>query len=1085
MPFKGGGGIGGPRTRKNKPKHSKVPAPPVPTKAKVRPKPQVAGPTKAESGRSRQEVERDEKKAARRKRRVVRAARKDRATRGRDAFAGKKTTGKAGTIKHKSGVEEFLESVSPSRGGFGGHRKAEEKREKKPARSITPAGAAALGATANLDRATRAVGQGARGAGTFTRNLGRDLVNFPSQAVVSTYHTGKLLKEGKYKEAAEGLVEPYKELARDPARTFYEHPFNTYLLVAGPKGVAGRSAGKAARSGALGKRAKRAASTTGEPKRLPGTRLEEPRDYSPDVITKTGQVAVEKARRSSSRRLVRRADRARKKGEVEKADRLAEKAVRRDPDRVSDKAVARRMDERVDANEILRREDRARVTRDVDKAVPKRASAHVSLTAQGITRASRDDLAAYRRELIAEQESLAGARLAANKRLVRQIDDALKRKGEDVASATRAYKQTVRPLQEKMAAGGMVTRGQAERRTLMPYAVRNMGARHENGRLVARDGSPLSNEQIRAHMRKHGHDPDPVYVTQAPKPRNAYYVAQHEAPNARTGRFTGEATRKGLFDASREALRENAARQQGLVSAQEGFGKIIEEFAATGKSGKVRTFQTRAQAVRRAEELRYLPDGTLDPSVPRMVPVRLNPFAGRQEQLQALLDRVDPENAQEMKPFHDVLKSALDGEDGPGPWTLVPEPAVKRLREHVRLLGPSTGAKTLQAVNSAFRQTVLATSTRWLTGNVVEGLFRAAVAGAGPTSYLRARRVRRRLRQVDPEKAREFDARVTGGGLFTMQTRMPRRGHEQFAGSRLEPMARALHRFWETPGPRQVAGAWRWYTDIVFQHLNKRFENTVQMALAGKAMKHGPLMDKTTLSLSKKAVDQAARGLVNTREQVRLARSVDRMYGRYSKFGPAKKQAVVLYTPFIAWSLNAVEFIYRVLPRDHPALSALIVSMEQASEEWRKEKGLDKFVEGRLPDFLQGSIPLEDGGKQRAPNRYMPFAAVSQGLPQTFADSILPQFSSTLQAARGKDWTGRDKPGDPDDLENAKGAVWAFMESTIPVLALGERVVEEGPREAFDPFVPSKSKGTRDPWSSGWDSGGGWDQGGWDDGGWE
>jgi hypothetical protein len=51
---------------------------------------------------------------------------------------------------------------------------------------------------------------------------------------------------------------------------------------------------------------------------------------------------------------------------------------------------------------------------------------------------------------------------------------------------------------------------------------------------------------------------------------------------------------------------------------------------------------------------------------------------------------------------------------------------------------------------------------------------------------------------------------------------------------------------------------------------------------------------------------------------VALARDVQRAYGKYSNFGPALREAIVHWTPFIPWTLNAVKFLTSVLPKDHP-----------------------------------------------------------------------------------------------------------------------------------------------------------------------
>jgi hypothetical protein len=79
-------------------------------------------------------------------------------------------------------------------------------------------------------------------------------------------------------------------------------------------------------------------------------------------------------------------------------------------------------------------------------------------------------------------------------------------------------------------------------------------------------------------MRKNGVE-EPAFLTQAPNTRGAknFYVASDRAPVIRKTARTGEATRKGTFDAHPETLRENAAKAQGLADATDGFTGFIHE----------------------------------------------------------------------------------------------------------------------------------------------------------------------------------------------------------------------------------------------------------------------------------------------------------------------------------------------------------------------------------------------------------------------------------------------------------------------------------------------------------------------------
>jgi hypothetical protein len=166
----------------------------------------------------------------------------------------------------------------------------------------------------------------------------------------------------------------------------------------------------------------------------------------------------------------------------------------------------------------------------------------------------------------------------------------------------------------------------------------------------------------------------------------------------------------------------------------------------------------------------------------------------------------------------------------------------------------------------------------------------------------------------------------------------------------------------------------------------------------------------------------------------------------------------------VAWWLNSVKFIFDVLPRDHPVVTGLIAATEQATSEWRKDHGLDFFVEGSLPLFLQGSIPMSNGRKLRV-GRYTPFGAFSDPTG-TVAGQVLPLWQGVGAALQGRDWkgqelrvkdvaTGKTRPANP--VERAVAAAQAMVEATVPAYGTAKRIAEQGPG-ALNPLKPVKPK---------------------------
>lgn len=929
-------------------------------------------------------------------------------------------------------------------------------------------------------------------------------------------------------EAAKGDFKDAGEHVKKAGKSAYAHPGFAALEVGGTAGTAGRVAGTAGRTAGkvarkTGQKAKvrpveragaavqRYASTEREPARVPGTALEEKRTYSKSLPVKRAQVLREKRRVKTAENLRTEANRV-AKSDPESAAELRAQADKADPRVMTETAIRKRVDEEVALSEGIRRSRRAHVQKSARKVAKRSDSPLVSLRAQGIVRSDPDDVRAYIRELEGEAKGLAGSRLKANRKLRASLEAELKGrrvmkvgprrtfKAEKVEQAAAQYRGLVKPMQEELVRKGVISRAESEA-ALTPYAVRRMGMKHEPAHWVDADGKRVSEsevrsvrandpttakrlytkvpdrfvdrrgrevtpERIRAHMREHG-EPEPAFVSQAPDRRGAFYVPPTRPASVPRQRRTGEAVRKGVLSADPDVLVETAVRSRGLGDAQSGFSRFVGEFSYRGKSGKPRAFTSRRQAENAAR------DAEAETGV-RVRPVRINAFLGREGQLRALMDETDPETFEGHPKVKEALESAIRGDDGQGPWTLVPEAAARQLQEHVSQLGGGAGKRAVQALNQTFRRAVLATSPNWAMGNVSEATFRAGLNRAGPRSYVTGRSTMKRLAKRDPQAAEELAHRAISGGHFSAaEHQVLKRSAEQFTGSRLETPAKFLQGFLSVPGPKQLRGLWHGWTRMVFHHVNGTMERAVQTAMLGKAVRT-ELLDDKLLKLSGRAMDEAAEGLTNTATQAQMARAVRRAYGRYNDYSPTQRAALTLYSPFGAWFANSVYFVTRTLPVDHPTVTALIADMEQLSEEWREEYGLDLYAKGSVPGFLQGSIPLSGGRFQRAPMKHLPFAAWQDPLGSG-ADLILPQVSSTMNAMKGKDWRGetiwkedkslgKTKAGTYrkrrlNEGERAVEAMKAFAESTVPILSRVDTGVAG--LNPYKPTQPPKKKAKR------------------------
>jgi hypothetical protein len=272
-------------------------------------------------------------------------------------------------------------------------------------------------------------------------------------------------------------------------------------------------------------------------------------------------------------------------------------------------------------------------------------------------------------------------------------------------------------------------------------------------------------------------------------------------------------------------------------------------------------------------------------------------------------------------------------------------------------------------------------------------------------------------------------------------------------------------------GPKEVADAWELWTRFVFGSMGK-VEQQFQIALLGKHSTRF-LMDAKGRANFKVGVEQAAKGLLDTNEQVAAARFVDRAYGKYSKFGPEERKWLTMYTPFAAWYLNSVRFFARVLPVDHPVLLSLMASANEATQEWRKAHGLIEpwasVGDKTLPGFLQGSIPLSGGRHQRFPARDTPFGAFTD-FTATPAGLLLPQLSGFQKALEGTDWKNETlRNPDGSRYSESQKLHYAAVQGVLgmfPVVQKIQQIIQD-PRKSLDPTYPVQPSSSSSSSSSG------------------
>ncbi len=912
----------------------------------------------------------------------------------------------------------------------------------------------------------------AKGTG---KALKETIVNIPSAAVQTVKDPEKALKQigADYKRRYGPLLEGDTKKFRE--RLKKEGALSELADVAGVAGTGSRVAA------AAGKVTKRKVMRDRPDQVAPGTTIRNRRPARRGLLSQVARKGVDRHKLARAQSKYRKADVEDATGNVDRARELRAAGARKDPRRVSEREVRRRYDEREDLAERRRRENRTKVLRDADTALSGRkhgkrtkrlvrrtrskneATAGL-LVAQRVVKPDRKSVASYLEDVKREATGdLTKAQKSANRRLQRRLTNILDDKKLDYSKLQKIaddYAEVTAPLQKELVARGVLDPNQEQMAKLIPYAVREMGAKwNPEAKRLEKQGRSVKAREIEAHMRQNGVDPEKVaFVSQAPKVKGpgSYYKSFQRPQGVGSQRRTGEATRKGTMDVDAEVGRANAASMQGLRDAHNEYSEFVKEFGYRAGSDKVQTFKTGKEADRAiADMASQSPEqgGKLTASTYGWRAVPLNPPFGKKSQADTLLDQANDLTADGRSTSSvEAVESALKGE-GSGDYALVLDDAADQMGKHMRQLNPAPAAAAMRQVGRQFSSTVLTTSTTWPAGNIIEGLTRAGVAKAGPADVLFYRQVHKRLEKLDPAMAAELEHRMSQGHFGLADMRAIHTTTDSFKGSpTLQGVARALGTVRRTPGAKQVADVWTAYTRTVFG-LNGLLEKQIKTAMAGQAMRE-LLATEGQLRHWKRSVEQAAQGLKNTNDQVQVARWVRRAYGKYEAFSPSERFIVTNFTPFAMWAINATKFLSATLPKDHPVLSAVLVSNTKAWEGWRKDEALNL-----APGYMQGAIPTGDGKGLMRVARYTPFGLAGDPLG-TSGGLLLPQFSGALSAMKGLDWKGepladKERVSDVTDGERISGAMEALAGSFMPGLAPRKKVKDKGVKGALNPFEPS------------------------------
>lgn len=653
----------------------------------------------------------------------------------------------------------------------------------------------------------------------------------------------------------------------------------------------------------------------------------------------------------------------------------------------------------------------------------------------------------------------------------------------------------------------------AKRAKAAPLPDTKAGIRYgESSRSLGFDkpaGAFLSNDDIENLLRSRGRSPDTVAYL--PHRVDITGNRAHHAQFRPDGRpvldagetRTGEARRLGVTESSARLIHDQGVRQAVKLNQAKAIDHLVSDHGlrhpASAKSlkgarlteGEQRIvakggYFTMREATELADRLEHDSHQSftpmrayadkLDPATKAVIRDKLQAPGGMDALGQRLLnDRI-------IRPDDKIDPRARN-------VVLVPTELVDRLNEHLAV-GNGTVERFFQYLNKPFRYAVLPTP-HWLGQNFAESfLVRLPTKGSGlinvPGLLVDITAMNRSLKDLEAGTAQEqaaaaqIRAQQVGGGLFV--------GGGYHSGVRRTP-AEVMPKFAQRaygqlvaklPVVDQMAQMTQTATHWLAAPLRAMFEanlhlveNPAKRAAYGHEFR-ADIQAVTgswikTITLSKEAVHDANRGLVNTPAQQRLMHAQYELLGKYGGQSPRMRAATQSIAPFLPWALNAARFVYWTMPAHNTVKTALLLKTQQVLQnDWKQ------IHANTPPGSLRDAIPNGKGGwidLARDTPYGLTEPIMSGDNLQALTGEFTPQFGGMINALQGRDAFGGDlevaptasnpegKAGTAQDIE---AAVNEMLTATVPYLSTAQRLRERGETAYGDSNVlsPKTKPGT-------------------------
>lgn len=335
-------------------------------------------------------------------------------------------------------------------------------------------------------------------------------------------------------------------------------------------------------------------------------------------------------------------------------------------------------------------------------------------------------------------------------------------------------------------------------------------------------------------------------------------------------------------------------------------------------------------------------------------------------------------------------------------YKLIPSSFSDRLTQHYTKQGenleltlPGGHKLSMASFTRQFRNTVLPFSTKWFTGNVVEGGLRNGLRGILPTDPILAHRALQEMEnQGHSIESDVLRGHAMGGLNYGMQERLSNEVRDAKGGK-------------STLAGRAVEGYNRNIPERIFIK-NRQAEQGIASATLGRYMRmHMHNVGETA------SPENIAREFAKPEVARAAGRYVRHVLGKYDAFKPGYEKFIRNSAPFAPWYMNAAKFIGHDLPVERPLTTAGLLAAHNATgAAWAKAHASNN------PDLESyfGGIPAGDlnydikTGKSKFEDiaRFTPFGAFTDNPINVALQTLVPELQSPARAYLGEDPFGSD-----------------------------------------------------------------------------